>query len=109
MTHPPKTLVATEAHVFQVDPVGGGMTRGRGLERRLPSALAWDPGNAGRAWCGTTEDGVRWIDCPPSDLHRLWVAVEAEAWSPPRTAEGAGKIGERAAPGTPTSWPSLPC
>jgi hypothetical protein len=99
MTHPPKILVATDAHVFRVDPLSGAMTRGRGLEGRFPSALAWDPWDTGRAWCGTTEDGIyrspdggaSWapsglpggrvtsLSASPAQPHLLWAGTEPSA------------------------------
>ena len=58
MSTQPRILVATEETAFLVEAGDGEMTPGRGLEKRLPSALAWDPRVEGRAWVGTTDDGV---------------------------------------------------
>lgn len=58
MTSESKILVATENAVFLVNPGEGVMIPGEILEDRFPSALVWDPHVEGRAWCGTTEDGV---------------------------------------------------
>jgi photosystem II stability/assembly factor-like uncharacterized protein len=50
-------LVATGNDVFRVDPRRGVMERAAGVDARLPTSLAAEPGGE-RAWCGTDGHGV---------------------------------------------------
>jgi photosystem II stability/assembly factor-like uncharacterized protein len=54
----PQLLIATGTEILQVDPASGRIHRGEGLAGRRPSCVALDPHRPGRAWAGTTDDGV---------------------------------------------------
>jgi photosystem II stability/assembly factor-like uncharacterized protein len=94
-------LVATGNHVFLVDPGRGVMGRAAGVEARLPTCLATEPGGGGRAWCGTDGHGVLRSDdagaswhpaglpnrrvmalaASPSRPNRVWAGTEpSEVW-----------------------------
>lgn len=51
-------LVATQRDVLGVDTRAGVMRPSEGLDGILPSCLAADPMNPGRAWCGTAGHGI---------------------------------------------------
>lgn len=51
-------LVATDENVLSVDARKGPVMPAEGLGERRPGCLALDPWVEGRAWCGTTDDGV---------------------------------------------------
>jgi photosystem II stability/assembly factor-like uncharacterized protein len=53
-----RILVATDRTVLRLDGGAGWTEPASDLGDRRPSAVAWDPWVPGRAWCGTTEDGV---------------------------------------------------
>ena len=54
----PLLLVATGTELLVVDPASGRVEPGEGLGGRRPSCVALDPHRPGRAWAGTTADGV---------------------------------------------------
>jgi len=65
----PSLLVATASELVRIEPASGTLFRGEGLAGRKPSCVALDPHRAGRAWAGTTDDGVLRSD----DGGRNWV------------------------------------
>lgn len=101
-------LVATRDRLLVVDPDSGAVAEAADLAGRRLTCLAADPLAPGRAWCGTSGDGLwrsddggrSWsvaglageeitaVAASPAEAGRVWVGTEPSAlW---RSADGGG-------------------